>query len=280
MRALWKDRVFIVLFSACLLLLFGRAYQHIYFEAPYRSFFLKEAYFGWAIHWFSNMNWADYVNSLDVDYAIHSFGLSVGIFFLCTAFLIYLLNSRFKRTAQILCGIASVLLAFMAFSYYLDKGYQLAQIMEYTAQVATPSLLAWYVANPKSQLFNWVIKTVVGLTFLGHGLYALGLYPVPGYFVHMVISNLDVTNTQAEQLLLAAGWMDVGVAVGVFIPKIDRYWLIYAVVWGFLTALARLTTYILWDHMFWLSVHQIGFAFLIRTPHFLLPLAALWRKKQ
>ena len=270
-----KNRTFTLLLVACVLLLLGRAYQHLFFEAPYRSFFLKQDYFGWAVAWFSDQEWVAFVNDLRTDRAILALGRTVGIFFAVSAIATLLVFRPYRRLVQGLLYTCTALLAFMAFAYYLDKGFQFAQIMEYTAQAATPALLAWYVANPKSIALQWVLRLAIGLTFLGHGLYALGLYPVPGYFVHMVITNLGLTNDQAVQLLLLAGWMDVGVAIGVLLPRMDRFWLWYAAAWGFLTALARLTTFVFLDHMFWPSLHQIGFEFIIRTPHFLLPLAAL-----
>lgn len=271
-----KGRVFTFLLAACVLLLVGRMYQHLFFEAPYRAFFLKQAYFGWAVAWFSDLEWVEYVNALETDRAILSFGRAIGVFFGLTALAALGLNSRFRPVAQGLLYASSFLLAFMALSYYLDKGFQLAQIMEYTSQVLTPALLAWYAGRPGSVAWQWVLRLAIGLTFLGHGLYALGMYPVPGNFVHMVITNLGLANSQATQLLLIAGWMDVGVAIGILLPKVDRFWLWYALGWGFFTALARLTTYVYLDHMFWASLHQMGFEFLIRTPHFLLPLVALF----
>lgn len=271
-----NNRVFQLLWAACVLLLAGRMYQHLFFEAPYRAFFLKQEYFGWAVAWFSDQEWVAFVNDLETDRTILSFGRAIGVYFGLTALSTLALKSRYHAVVQGLLYGASVLLLFMAVSYYLDKGFQLAQIMEYTAQVITPALLAWHLYRPESKGWQWVLRLAIGLTFLGHGLYALGMYPVPGNFIHMVIVNLGLTNSQATQLLLFAGWMDVGVAIGVLLPKIDRFWLWYAAAWGFFTALARLTSYIYLDQMFWASLNQIGFEFLIRTPHFLLPLVALF----
>lgn len=270
-----RDWTYLILLTATVLLLAGRAYQHLLFEGPYRAFFLDENFFGGIAALLTGKEWVDYVTSLDTDRAILMYSRVVGVIFAITAVAAFLSRSRLRRLPAFLLPLSFLLLFFMAFCYYLDRGFQGAQFIEYSAQVLTPLLLALYAVFHKKAAVHWLLRIAVGLTFLGHGLYALGFHPVPGHFVHMVISNLGLTNDQAIQLLLVAGWLDVGVAIGVLIPKMDRYWLAYAVFWGFLTALARLTTYVSFDHLFWISLHQMGFEFLIRTPHFLLPLAGL-----
>ena len=193
-----NNRVFQLLWAACVLLLAGRMYQHLFFEAPYRAFFLKQEYFGWAVAWFSDQEWVAFVNDLETDRTILSFGRAIGVYFGLTALSTLALKSRYHAVVQGLLYGASVLLLFMAVSYYLDKGFQLAQIMEYTAQVITPALLAWHLYRPESKGWQWVLRLAIGLTFLGHGLYALGMYPVPGNFIHMVIVNALIVETGAR----------------------------------------------------------------------------------
>ncbi|MEL7123203.1 MAG: hypothetical protein AAFO07_27390, partial [Bacteroidota bacterium] len=182
---------------------------------------------------------------------------------------------RFKMGSTILLSLSSILLFFMAYCYYLDHSYQFAQILEYAAQILSPILFLLLVVWKRLNTFHYLIRIAIAATFVGHGLYALGIfYPVPGHFVHMIVSNLPVLNSKALEFLKLAGWLDMVVAVGIFIPKVDRYVLFYAFIWGFLTSLARLTTYVSLDHMFGLSLHLYGFEFAIRIAHFLLPLIA------
>ncbi len=270
-----KDTFGLVLIIAALGVLLGRAYQHLFFEAPYRAFFLDEYYFRWAVNAFSDLSWIDYVTSLETDIRISQYGRGVGWWLIFTALSLVFLKSRYRLIPAILLSVSALLLFFMAFCYHLDKGYQVAQIMEYTSQIFTPVVLGLHFIGQKSRAAEFVMRVVIALTFLGHGLYAMGLYPVPGHFVHMVIINMGISNDQAVTLLYIAGWMDVGVAVGLFIPRLKAYWLGYALFWGFLTSLARLTTYVPLNHMFPIAIHQMGYEFLIRLPHFLLPLAGL-----
>ncbi len=270
-----KDTFSIILVLAALGVLLGRAYQHLFFEAPYRAFFLDEYYFRWAVRAFTDLTWVEYATSLEADIGISRYGRGVGWWLVMAAGSLFLIKGKYRMIPAALLTVSSLLLLFMAFCYHLDKGYQFAQIMEYTAQIFTPVLLLLYFILEKRRSTDFVLRAVIALTFLGHGLYAMGLYPVPGHFVHMVITNLGISNDQAVTLLYIAGWMDVGVAVGLFIPRLKPYWLAYALLWGFLTSLARLTTYVPLNHMFGIAIHQMGYEFLIRLPHFLLPLAGL-----
>jgi len=268
------DKVFLILLVACLTLLLGRAYQHIFFEAPYRAFFLDEDYFRWAIEWFTDSTWQEYVISLKASNNIVIFGRVVAVFYMLAALSLLLLRTTWWKISAALLIAASCLLLFMGVCYYLDKGFVLGQLLEYTAQISTPLFLLAYQRNWQPRWFPWLLRFAIAFTFIGHGLYALGFYPIPGHFVHMVITNLGITNAEAIGLLQFAGWMDMVVAVGIFLPYLARPLLLYAGAWGFLTALARPTTYIV-ASLLWLSMHQILFEFFIRTPHFLLPLAAL-----
>ncbi len=265
----------LILLFAAACVLFGRGYQHLFFEAPYRAFFLDENHFKWAVDLFTSRSWFDYVTDIDTDRAISLYGKAVGLFLWATIISFFLFETRFWRIPVLLSFLSTVLLAFMAYSYYLDKGFQAAQLMEYTSQVLIPALYAIFKRDYFKERLVWVIKLIVGVTFAGHGLYALGVYPIPGHFVHMVITNLHISNSQAVSFLYFAGVMDFVLAIGLFLPKVDKFFLWYAFVWGLLTALARLTTYITPGSLFWMSVHQMSFEFLIRAPHFLLPLCGI-----
>jgi hypothetical protein len=83
-------------------------------------------------------------------------------------------------------------------------------------------------------------RLAIAGTFIGHGLYAMGYYPVPGNFVDMVIIHLGVGESTARQLLFGMGCLDLFVAAGMVLPfRFARPFLVYAMVWGGITALAR-----------------------------------------
>ena len=61
---------------------------------------------------------------------------------------------------------------------------------------------------------------LIAAVFIAHGLYAVGYYPIPGYFLGMVIDILGLTEQGARNFLLIAGILDFIGAFLIFLPKI------------------------------------------------------------
>ncbi len=123
----------------------------------------------------------------------------------------------------------------------------------------------------------FILKLLIALTFLGHGLYAIGYYPVPGYFVDMVIRIFKCSESVARFFLFIAGVLDIVIAVGLFLPNktVVKHCLIWAVIWGFSTAIARVLGNFYSDFILH-SLHQTVYEMLYRLPHGLFPLLALF----
>lgn len=270
-----RERIIWVARFATVMALLGRAYQHLFFDVPYRALFLDENFWSWAVSLWGSQDWSEYVISLETDIAITWLVKIVGVYLVITALAIIFLF-RFRKLLSTLLITSSLCLFFMAFCMYLDVSFQWAQWIEHGSQFLMPVILVMLINQISEKSVLLMTKVAVALTFLGHGLYALGFYPVPGHFIHMVIENLHVSNDTAITFLLIAGILDVIVVVGIFIPRIDKYLLYYAIFWGFLTSLARLTTYIQFDHLFSISLHNSLYLFAYRIPHFVVPILALW----
>ncbi|MEL7118269.1 MAG: hypothetical protein AAFO07_02480, partial [Bacteroidota bacterium] len=84
-----------LIFIATSGVLLGRAYQHLFFEAPYRAFFLDEGSFGWVIKFFSKQSWLEYATNLTTDHSILKYGQTVGIIFLIATIALFVAK-RFK----------------------------------------------------------------------------------------------------------------------------------------------------------------------------------------
>jgi len=82
-----------------------------------------------------------------------------------------------------------------------------------------------------------ILRVGVFGVFLGHGVFAL---EGKQKFVEMTQSMVPVDAATATSLLFAIGIIDILVAFSVLL-KPQKFILIYAVVWAFLTALARIT---------------------------------------
>ena len=98
-------------------------------------------------------------------------------------------------------------------------------------------------------------------------------------FDAMTQNILAVDQSIAASFLLIAGIIDLVVSGGIFYKPISRYLLIYAAIWGFLTALARPLAYIQAESFF-LDLSTWLPAMVYRIPHSLLPLAAFFLIKE
>lgn len=95
-----------------------------------------------------------------------------------------------------------------------------------------------------TKLIEWVLRIAVAGEFIGHGVFALqGKKDWIAWFAKFGVADAGL----ATQLLFAVGLMDILVALIVLIKPI-RVALLWAVVWGFWTALLRpLVGMPIWD---------------------------------
>jgi len=274
-----RSRTFIfrILQLAAFTVFLGRAYQHLFWDVPYRSLLWDEGLLRPLVESWFGVSWEDYVTNLSVDRSIVLVKQIVGGFLLLCAALVAL----GKKTPVYLRWtwlLGAFFLAVQALLIWKEKFYNAGQLMEYTLQVGSPVFFYWLLRR-KGDLradMLWVFRIAIALTFIGHGLYAIGYYPRPGYFIFMVMRSLDVSDTFAVELLTVAGVADFIVALLILLPvrSLVVIGLSYCVIWGFLTTLARIWAY--WTLNFWWdSLHQWGYETVFRFPHFLVPLAVL-----
>lgn len=160
---------------------------------------------------------------------------------------------------------------------WIRSGYQWVLFFEHTAQVLTPFLLyLWVFRSPSFSKFMLGVKWIVAITFTCHGLYALGIpYGQPDHFITMTIRILGVEAYTASVFLVVAGLMDIAISVGIFFKPTARISMLYAIVWGLLTAFARIVAFVEVGDLLMTS-HQWVYQAVYRFPHALLPLA-LWQ---
>ena len=280
-------------------LLLGRGWQFIFKSTPFNSFFFHPSIMNPVVEHVFQTDWKDYLTNPTWGNSYDYFFNGVGIY-LWISILIILFIRRIPRwiTAINLWSL-SFILAFLAFCYFIDKGLQVGQFIEHSLQFLSPLFLYWFLKkitppslpeeeidtlknpSPSGRLggvfskkkFILFLKIATALTFIGHGLYAIGYYPRPGKFVDMMIKGLGTTEDQSVLFLNIVGYLDIIAAFALFISwkKVQKIALSYIIIWGFLTALARMYSNINWS-MGWYSLKQWLPEFLMRFPHFLLPL--------
>jgi len=256
-------------------LLLGRAWQHLFWDAPFRAFFWDENLLRGIIEGFFGLSWYQYVTDVSNDIAIQRGVKATGVFYLFMAALVMFIRPTMKKLGTVTLWLTSGLLVILALLYYKEKFFHVGQFFEYASQFAAP-LFLYFVLFKKINIKHIFIgvKIAIALTFICHGLYAYGYYPRPGNYVDMTLNILPISESAAHALLKVMGVLDFVVAAALFIPKVQVPALIYTFIWGSMTALARIVAYIDFD-MFWASMNQWMFEVLIRVPHAGLPLLLL-----
>ncbi len=271
-----QDFFFLLIQLATVCVLLGRAWQHWFWDAPFRTVLWEEAWMRQPVSFLLGMTWDEYVSSPRVDNFIQGMIKGFGVFyFVCAVAAIF--ARKLPEALRWLLPAGSLALMFLAICYMKVSFYSLGQFLEYTLQFSAPVFLFYILKNPgKRSRLILPMKIAIAFTFTCHGLYAVGYYPIPGNFVQMVISILHVGDATAKNFLALAAFMDFLISVLIFLPgRIGRVALLYAVFWGFMTSIARV-----WANFypeFWLeSLHQWMPETVYRFPHFLIPAALLY----
>lgn len=258
---------------ACCIFL-GRAYQYMFFDAPFRAFFWDEHLMTSIVEKVFNTPWRTYATNTKVDDYI-SIGIKVnGILFLISAISSALINKSNFKVLQYFVFLGSFSLLILAILSCKEHFFQFAQFFEYTIQIISPVLLVNFVKNKNIHTLTLGLKVIIALTFSAHGLYALSLFPTPGHFIDMTIANLGITENQSIVFLYIVGILDFIIAIGIFVPKISLYVLYYASFWGVVTALARITSNFSLDFVI-NSLHGFTYQVIYRLPHGLIPLCLI-----
>jgi len=255
---------------------FGRAYQHLFWDAPFRALLWDEQIMSGFVQLFSSLSWEAYINSLEVDDRINQVINGFGLFYLVCGF-ITLGIKWIPRILQRLILIGGVGLIFLAFLFWKEKFFSVGQFFEYALQFSLPFFFYYLAVREESSLslrFIFWLKIAAAITFICHGLYAIGYYPQPVTFMEMTTEITGWTDNIASNFLKIMGVLDFLAAILIFLAKTTRPALVYMFIWGFLTALARIWTNFDFENI-GEHLHQTGFAFLIRVGHFLVPLG-LW----
>jgi len=271
----------------CVGLFLGRSWTHIKWDAPFRTLLWDENLLKSFIETNTSFTWTAYVTSPIVDQFIQNLIIGFGWFYLICAFAAigsFFLRKTPKSLTSLLLhvilslgGIALVLLAGL---YCKEKFYSVGQFFEYSCQFLSPIVLVLLLRSSISRKrLLLLLKIAIALTFTCHGLYAIGFYPRPGLFVDMTINILHVNEANAILFLKVAGVLDFVLSFLIFVPRFAKPALLYAILWGSLTALARLVANFYWDSL----DHTFGYWFwemLYRIPHAAFPLLALLITKE
>jgi hypothetical protein len=226
-------------------------------------------------------SWSEWVSSPQVTQYIDNWTLALGIGLLLGA-LGAVLPSKYTRTSCYLLLLGGGLCLLHALLTTQANFGRVGHFIELSLQWMSPFLLIYLSwSRHRAARFSFFTKLAIALTFIGHGLYAWGFYPVPGDFQQMMLNGFGLNNAQALLFLKLAGFLDFLAAGLLFFPygKLQKIGLLYIIIWGFLTAAARI-----WTHLELNSAADIFLYWLpefgVRTVHFLVPLALYYWVKE
>ncbi len=253
----------------------GRAYQHIFWDAPYRELLWDDQLMQPIIEGLTPWTWHEYVTSLAVDHSIQRWMVGMGVFYMLCAVACFFYEKMPKWVKWPIC-LGTVGLVILALLYMKEYFLHVGQFFEYALQFCAPAFLIIYFKNIDKLQSNsrlvLAMKLATALTFACHGLYALGYYPRPGGFTMMTMNILGCSESFATKFLIMAGWLDMVVAVGIFLPwKWSKWVLIYAIFWGLATTFARIFGNFYWNFPLE-SLNEWVYQAVYRLPHGLIPL--------
>ena len=256
----------------CVFLVFiGRAYQHIFWDAPFRSLLWDQKLLEPLVLFFFNMDWNSYVTDLEIDKGIQVTIRLQGVLYLICAFLALVVKPTSKKIMKVIIWAGGASLVFLSLLITKEKFYHLAMLFEHAIQFGSPFLLLYFLKHQSIEKLKIQLKILIALTFICHGLYAIGeIYPLPQNFMTMTLNILPIDESAAKMLLFVAGILDFLIAILIFIPKAAKSVLIYAIFWGLLTALARVVSGLTYSVSLDI-LHQYLYLTVYRLPHGILP---------
>jgi hypothetical protein len=254
----------------CVLFVFiGRAYQFMFFGAPFKTILKDKSLISPIVENLTDHTWLGYATSTEVDHWIDFFIKSCGFLFLIAA-IIALFWEKIKadrlKKSIIYSGIG--IMVILALSIAKQKDYAVLQIFELFIQMSVPVALLMVKQVDETNLnkIKLVLKVAISTTFMAHGLFALGIIYYPDNFVDMTTGILGFEEDQAKVFLTTAGILDLITATLIYFPKTTKIALFYALIWGLLTALARVVYGFNADFMV-TSIHDSLYGTIYRLPH-------------
>ncbi|HET6243123.1 MAG: hypothetical protein H0V01_09715 [Bacteroidetes bacterium] len=268
----------VILKITCFGVFIGRAWEHLRWDPPFRSFLWDQSLLEPFILKITGLSWMEYATSDKVDSLIQNTVFSIGLFYVLCAIAALVISKKhllIYRLCKYILILGSLSLIFLAFLYYKERFMEVGQFFEYTSQFSSPLILLLLLSGFSKKGMVFFIKAAIALTFICHGLYAIGFYSIPGEWVDMLIVSLNVSEQSAYSILYLAGTLDIVFSVLIFIPGLVKPSLVYLLLWGLATTASRVYANIYIDS-FWLIVEIYLHQVLYRVPHFLLPLSLLF----
>jgi hypothetical protein len=165
------------------------------------------------------------------------FQRAFGVFFILFFFITLLPQKYLNHIPLFVWIISSVLIFINTFGAFLDADLVIEQIVEHAIKIALP--IWYYLYLQKNKHLEITTTILISLTFIGHGIFAMGWHYIPGNFTTMTVTILNINPQNANSFLFIVGLIDLVCAIIVFFHPLKKIALYYLIFWGFTTAVAR-----------------------------------------
>jgi len=253
---------------AFLLTLIGSAFRFFLFDTPLRILLWNEAVMQPILSHFG-IQWESIANSLLFDRILVWTGKVIATYLSICA-LILIVKKELSRNLVL---IITFLFLFFSILNWMDNFFHLPYLLEQSIFCFT----GWiYLMEKEQQTSFKFIKLLIALTFIGHGLYAMNIYNIPGEFVQLTMNSTGFVEKDSIVLLKIIGIFDILFSLFLFSKnkKIVVIGLIYCIIWGITTAISRLIGH----YHLELGIHSLDEYWhecIIRIPNGLVPLYLL-----
>tara|TARA_R110002096_G_scaffold4501_25_gene21202 strand:+ start:1426 stop:2283 length:858 start_codon:yes stop_codon:yes gene_type:complete len=236
-------------------------------DSPMRSLVWQEDWWSGPLEKLVGIPWRSFAEHSEP--ALTNVLENVGIGLMACAVVPWLVTLERLRWTRWLLVPAGILLALDALGRWVTVDWELGMAVEHSLQVVTPFALLIALRTGPGRAWRLTLAVATSLTFIGHGLYAMGFHAVPLIFKTMTMRILSCDLETAMMFLRIAGWLDLIAVLFLWMAPLRRWALFYMILWGFATALARVWAYFPGTLDPWVAET------LVRTSHWLLPLLLL-----
>ena len=154
---------------------------------------------------------------------------------------------------------------------FVESGWQIQNLLEHALLMGAPMALAMRWSEQGRAASVQLALFLTAATFLGHGVYALGVGREDTNFIEMTTTLLGVGADGADIFLKVVGGLDILAAILLMVGRGFKIALWYMVGWGLVTAVARVV-YLTGADSNWAGVTLAVAAMAYRLVHGLAPL--------
>lgn len=267
---MFPKRFLIVLNLCVTLTLAARGWLTWHWDSPIRGLVWQEDWWSGFLKEQLNLDWTTFAENSDP--AITTGLQWIGIALIVLSFVPWLMQAKPLRWTRWLLWPAFLLLMLDSFARWVAADYTWGMAIEHSLQMVAPlALFLTTVTSASRQLWAGLVATAAAFTFVGHGLYAAGIHPVPLSYQNMTANLTGLSEAGTLLFLKIAGWLDFVAAAFLLIRPLRLLGVCYMILWGGATALARTAAHF--------DLNEVGASLdpwiaetLVRSSHWMLPL--------